>query len=106
MGCAFASAASPGVPSDNPSAASDGVVAGPPPSPAYVWMTGHWNSENGQWKWISAHWELPPSRSAVWVGGHWVPQGGSWAWTNGAWSVGDSPQSQAGPPQPPGQPEA
>jgi hypothetical protein len=66
-------------------------------------MTGHWNSESGQWKWVAAHWELPPSRSAVWVGGHWISQAGTWVWSNGTWDVPNAAQTQAGPPQPPNQ---
>jgi hypothetical protein len=89
---------------ENPSAAMDQPAAGPPPSQAYVWMTGHWNSEGGQWMWLSAHWELPPTRSAVWVAGHWVSRGGAWVWVNGAWNIADAQQTQTAPPQPPGRP--
>lgn len=103
IGCALASAASPSASTENSPAATDSTVAGQPPSQAFVWMTGHWNSDGGQWKWVAAHWELPPSRDSVWVAGHWVPQGGAWVWANGAWNVGDGAQAQAGPPQPPGQ---
>lgn len=103
LGCAFASAATQVSVPAYPAAAADGGIAGPSPSPAHVWMSGHWNSVDGQWRWVAAHWELPPSRSAIWVGGHWISQGGTWAWSNGAWNVADSPQSQAEPPQPPGQ---
>jgi len=88
----------------NSVAVADNPMMGPPPSPEYVWMSGHWNSDAGQWKWTAGHWELPPSRSAVWVSGHWVPANGSWAWTNGAWNVAEAPQSPAMPPEPPGQP--
>jgi len=76
--------------------------AAPAPSSAYVWMSGRWNMEAGQWKWLAAHWELPPTRSAVWIGGHWAPGNGAWVWVNGAWNVADAPQSQAAPPLPPG----
>ncbi len=82
---------------------ADNPVMGPPPSAEYVWMSGHWNSEGGQWKWIAGHWDLPPSRSAVWVAGHWVPQGGQWAWVNGAWNASETAQSPDSPPLPPGQ---
>lgn len=75
----------------------------PPPSPSYVWMSGHWNSVSGQWTWVAAHWELPSARNALWIGGHWASQGGSWVWINGAWNVSESPQSQVSPPQPPSQ---
>jgi len=81
----------------------DGQIASAPPAEGYVWMSGHWNSEGGQWKFQPAHWELPPSRSATWVGGHWVPSGGSWVWANGAWNISDAAQAQSGPPLPPGQ---
>lgn len=102
-GCALALADGPGSFAGNRSPAVDVQAAGPAPSQAYVWMSGHWNSEASQWKWVSAHWELPPSRSATWVGGHWVSSGGNWVWMNGAWNIGDEQQAQAGPPQPPGQ---
>lgn len=103
LGCALGPVVAHGASSDNPAAASDAVAAGPAPSAAHVWMTGHWVSEGGQWKWVMAHWELPPSTSATWISGHWVPQGASWVWANGAWSVGDPPQSNSVPPTPPGQ---
>jgi WXXGXW repeat (2 copies) len=83
-------------------AGTDSQIPGAAPSQGYVWMSGHWNSEGGQWKWVAAHWDLPPSRSATWVGGHWVSSSGSWVWVNGAWNVSDAQQAQAGPPQPPG----
>lgn len=82
---------------------ADAQVPGAAPAQGYVWMSGHWNSDNGQWKWVAAHWELPPSRSAAWVSGHWVSSNGNWVWVNGAWNVSDAQQAQAGPPQPPGQ---
>jgi hypothetical protein len=101
--CASALAVTPGAAGDNPAAPVDSPISGPAPSQAYVWMSGHWNSEGGQWRWVSAHWELPPSRSATWAGGHWISSGGNWVWVNGAWNIGDEQQAQAGPPQPPGQ---
>jgi hypothetical protein len=87
----------------NPSLSADSQITSPAPSQGYVWMGGQWNSENGQWKWVAAHWDLPPSRSATWVAGHWISSSGSWVWVNGAWNVGEASQAQAGPPQPPGQ---
>jgi hypothetical protein len=102
LGCGLARAQVPDVSAGNPAPAVESQLPGSPPSQGYVWMSGHWNSEGGQWKWIAAHWDLPPSRSATWVGGHWVSSGGNWVWVNGAWNVSDAQQSQAGPPQPPG----
>lgn len=100
--CAIASAETAGSPAQYPSPAGDSPISGPAPSSAYVWMSGHWNSEGGQWKWAAAHWELPPSRSAIWVVGHWVSSGGNWVWVNGTWNISEEQQAQAGPPQPPG----
>jgi hypothetical protein len=99
LGSAMMFAQSPG----GAAPAADNPMPGAAPAQGYVWMSGHWDSENGQWKWVAAHWEQPPSRSAVWVAGHWVPSGSGWAWVNGAWNVSDAPQGQSGPPQPPGQ---
>jgi hypothetical protein len=76
-------------------------VSGPAPSQSQVWMSGHWNSEAGQWKWVAAHWEQPPSRSALWISGHWASNAGGWTWVNGAWNVTETSQSQEAPPQPP-----
>jgi hypothetical protein len=92
--CAAALAQAPAV---------DNAVPGTAPSQGCVWMSGHWDSEGGQWKWVAAHWDLPPSRSATWVGGHWVSSAGNWVWVNGAWNVSDGQQAQPVPPQPPGQ---
>jgi hypothetical protein len=91
--CAIGFGQTPGV---------DSQIPGPAPAQGYVWMSGHWVSEGGQWKWVAAHWDLPPSQSATWVGGHWVSPAGKWVWVNGAWNVSDAPMAQAGPPQPPG----
>ncbi len=93
-------AANSGAPDAGP--AVDNPVAGPAPSAEYVWMSGHWNSVNGQWKWVASHWDLPPNRSAVWVEGHWAPSNGQWVWVNGAWNVAQAPQSPSAPPAQPG----
>jgi hypothetical protein len=89
--------------SPGPGQGPDSQVTGMAPSPAYVWMSGHWNSDGGKWQWVAPHWDLPPSRSAVWIEGHWVPSGASWVWSNGAWNVGAPTQSPSSPPQLPDQ---
>jgi hypothetical protein len=101
---AVAFAQTPGSAADYSAPVADGQITGPAPSQSHVWMSGHWNSEGGQWKWVAAHWELPPSRSAIWISGHWISSGGNWVWANGAWNIPDASQVQAGPPQPPGVP--
>ena len=80
-------------------------VPGPAPTQSSVWMTGHWNSEAGQWTWVAGHWETPPSPSASWTEGHWVSSNGSWVWANGSWNVGHSGQNSSVPPVPPSQAE-
>ncbi len=102
--CVLALASPLSASAQNYPASPEAQASGAAPSPAYVWMGGQWNSEGGQWKWVAAHWELPPARNAVWVAGHWAPADGKWTWVNGAWNVGDAPQSQSAPPQPPGEP--
>jgi hypothetical protein len=103
--CAMTRAQSPAVmaPQASPMGTADNSMMGPPPSHDYVWMSGHWNSEGGQWKWVAGHWDLPPNRSAVWVAGHWIQGGSGWAWMNGAWNVAEAPQSPGSPPTPPGE---
>jgi len=103
--CAMTRAQSPAVvaPQPNSMAAADNPMMGPAPSHDHVWMSGHWNSEGGQWKWVAGHWDLPPSRSAIWVAGHWIQGSGGWEWMNGAWNVAEAPQSPSAPPTPPGQ---
>jgi hypothetical protein len=101
LGLLVALSAPSGASAQNAAPVAESQVPGAPPSPAYVWMSGQWNMEAGQWRWVGAHWELPPSRSAIWIGGHWAPVGGNWVWVNGAWNISDSLQSQAMPPQPP-----
>ena len=86
---------------DAASSGASSQIADAPPSPAYVWMSGHWNSVGGQWQWVAAHWELPPARSAVWIAGHWAAVEGNWVWVNGAWNVTDAAQSPSAPPMPP-----
>jgi hypothetical protein len=101
--CALALAVEPSSVSLSPPPAADAQVLGPAPSQGYVIMSGHWDSDGAQWKWVASHWELPPSRSATWVAGHWVSLAGNWVWVNGAWNIAGEQQAQAGPPRPPGQ---
>ena len=103
--CATIRAQAPGAMSapGNSMQPSANPMMGQAPSAEYVWMSGHWDTEGGQWKWVAAHWDLPPSRSAVWVAGHWVQGGSGWVWVNGAWNVAQAPQSPNAPPMPPGQ---
>ena len=55
------------------------------PSPAHVWVAGHWGRRGGEWVWVGGSWTLPPRRYAVWVPGHWVHRYRGWVWVPGHW---------------------
>jgi hypothetical protein len=59
-------------------------TVGAAPSPAHVWIPGHWKW-NGTWVWILGHWRKAPFLGAVWVPGHWVERRGGWVWVDGRW---------------------
>jgi hypothetical protein len=58
------------------------VTAGP--SPAHLWVRGHW-AWRGGWVWDPGFWELrrPGHR---WVDGHWMMHRHGWAWVPGRWA--------------------
>src|SRR5215831_2748037 len=33
---------------------------GPPPAVTQVWVKGYWTSSNGNWNWVTGHWETRP----------------------------------------------
>ena len=46
---------------------------GPPPSPASVWIDGHWQWARGRWAWVPGEWTTPPGRPPyVWVPARWT----------------------------------
>lgn len=75
--------------------AADVIVASPPPaarvevigvrpSPAHVWVGGHW-TWRGKWVWDGGRWVVPAYRNATWVPGHWDRRGHGWVWVPGHW---------------------
>jgi hypothetical protein len=68
---------------DRPPAARVEVIEARP-SPAHVWIAGHWNWD-GEWVWIKGHWEVPPRERAEWIPGHWVERPRGWVWEEGHW---------------------
>ena len=76
------------------------TVAPPPPRAesygaarsGYVWVTGRWNWQNGQWAWVDGHWERQRANQ-VWVPGRWELQGNYYVWVEGRWD-------RAAPPAP------
>jgi hypothetical protein len=54
------------------------------PSPAHVWIGGHW-AWRGRWVWESGHWMLRPSTRAEWTPGHWDKDPRGSVWVPGRW---------------------
>ena len=92
------------------------VVAPPPPprvevqiarpSPAHVWIAGHWAWRGGAQVWVAGHWAMPPSAGYVWEPARWANQNGSWMFYEGHWRVAAPPQPTVvyQPPPEPAQP--
>jgi hypothetical protein len=60
-----------------------------PPTPAHVWIAGHWSYDHGAWVWQSGYYERGVQPGAAWVPGHWVDEGAVWTWKPGHWQYGD-----------------
>jgi hypothetical protein len=55
------------------------------PRAGFVWISGRWDWNNGQWVWVPGHWER--ARAAeVWIPGRWQLQGNYYVWIEGRWS--------------------
>ncbi len=72
------------------------MVAEAPPAPRaeerpvspgadYIWISGHWDYENGQYVWHSGRWERPTQEGMVWVPGRWVQTGEGYTYIAGRW---------------------
>jgi len=55
------------------------------PTPAHVWVAGHWAWRREHYVWVPGHWEVPASPGYVWVPGGWQPRGGGYVWVEGHW---------------------
>lgn len=55
------------------------------PSPAHVWIAGHWGWHHDHYVWVPGHWEVPASPGYVWVPGGWTPREGGYVWVEGHW---------------------
>jgi len=62
------------------------------PSPAHVWIGGHWAWENNAHVWIGGHWAMPPSQYHRWVAARWVNRGGRWMYWPGHWQYYAPPE--------------
>jgi hypothetical protein len=56
------------------------------PSPAHVWIGGHWVWRGSRHVWIAGDWARPPRSGYVWVEPRWVPQAGQWVFYEGYWN--------------------
>jgi hypothetical protein len=55
------------------------------PSAQHVWVPGHWRWLDGNYSWVSAHWELPPVPGAVWVEPRWEAKANGYVLVEGFW---------------------
>jgi len=60
-------------------------IAPLPPTPAHVWIAGHWAWHRERYVWIPGHWEVPATPGYVWVPGGWMPRGDGYLWVDGHW---------------------
>ena len=78
-------------------------VVGPPPpmrvevqtarpSPAHVWIGGHWGWRGNAHVWLGGHWAMPPQPGYVWEPARWANQNGQWTYFEGHWRLAAPPQ--------------
>lgn len=93
-GCLVSGQGSMGVEATTPA-----VVYEAPPAPQYeavtarpgfVWISGRWNWQNGNWAWVGGHWERERAGYA-WASGRWEQSGNGWHWVEGNWTVSSQP---------------
>ncbi len=56
------------------------------PSPAHVWIAGHWAWRGAAHVWLPGHWVLPPGAGYRWVPARWVQRGGQYDFFEGHWA--------------------
>jgi hypothetical protein len=59
-------------------------VAPPPPRPGYIWESGCWVRQDGEWVWVSGRW-VPAQPGYQWVPSHWAQAGDHWELVEGHW---------------------
>jgi hypothetical protein len=55
------------------------------PSPAHVWVPGHWRAGRARNEWVPGRWLAPEGRGSIWVSGHWSERDGRRIWVDGHW---------------------
>ncbi len=61
-------------------------LEGSAPSPAYLWVRGHYFWNGVEYVWIPGHWQTRPHTHAVWVTGRWQHTRHGWLWVEGHWT--------------------
>ena len=57
------------------------------PSPAHLWIPGHWAWRGGAHVWMAGHYTQPPAPGYHWVAARWVNEGGRWVFFEGHWAM-------------------
>jgi hypothetical protein len=55
------------------------------PAPGFVWVSGYWAVQRGNWVWVAGRWDRPPRPHAIWVPHHWEKRGTEFHLTVGGW---------------------
>jgi hypothetical protein len=50
-----------------------------------VWVDGRWGWDNGQYVWITGHWQKAPQGFTRWKRGEWKKGHGGWFFDPGTW---------------------
>ena len=68
-------------------ALAEGAISIAPvaPTPAHVWVPGHWAWHRHHYVWVPGRWEVPASPGYVWVPGGWMPRNNGYVWVEGHW---------------------
>lgn len=85
------------VTNSNPRGSMYPTAAPPPPRSeaaaaraGYVFVSGRWNWQNGNWQWVDGHWERERANQ-VWIAGRWELQGNYYVWVEGRWDARPAP---------------
>jgi hypothetical protein len=55
------------------------------PGAGYVWVSGSWAHQHGNWVWVAGRWDRPPRARAVWVPNRWERRGSEFHLVVGGW---------------------
>ena len=65
------------------------------PSPAHVFVEGHWVWRDSSYKWLPGQWTIPPGSSCTWTAAKYKKKGKNWAFYEGHWVDASSPAKDA-----------